>query len=84
MNTEQQIQALQAEVRRLSGMVSDLQMQVNKNNFSNLKVYTTPVQFKSINVFPKDDTVINTVTVNSTGRITIKDDTGTTRYIPYF
>lgn len=75
---------LQLQIETLTKRLSELEVLFNKNRFSNLSVSDVPVQFKQPNIYPKDETSIATSTVNSTGRIAIKDEYGTVRYIPYF
>lgn len=75
---------MEQQIQDLQNQIDELKRQVYKNQFSNLFVFDEQVQFKTNLIFNKDDTPIATSTVNSTGRIAIKDNTGTTRYIPYF
>jgi hypothetical protein len=95
MTPEEKIQKLQEDMdsmrksfeKTISSAIStieDLKKQVYRNQFSNLFVFDEEVQFKAKLIFPVDTTVINTATVNSTGRIAIKDALGVVRYIPYF
>jgi hypothetical protein len=76
MDNETRIKELEIEVKRLRDFVY-------KNDFSNLYVYDTPVQFKKPNLYPTDNTAIATSTTDSTGRIAILI-AGVTKYLPYF
>ena len=75
---------MQEEINQLKTEIAELKKQVYKNQFSNLYVFDEQVQFRTAVIFPKNDTPITTSITDSTGKIAIKDDTGTTRYIPYF
>ena len=81
---EEQIKQLQSEIENLKMEVGTLKGMIFKNQFSNLYVFDEQVKFRSALIFPTDTTSILTATTNSTGRVTIKDDAGNTRYIPYF
>lgn len=74
---------MQEEINKLKQEIEQLRNFIYKNDFSNLYVYTTPVQFKRPNKYPKNDTAIATSTTDSTGKIAVDID-GTTRYIPYY
>jgi SMC interacting uncharacterized protein involved in chromosome segregation len=80
---------MEEQIFDLQRQIDELKRQVYKNQFSNLYVFDEQVKFRSNLIFPKDETQITctsvvTSTWKSDGRITIKDDTGATRYIPYF
>lgn len=80
MNTEEQIKILQREIEELKRVVY-------KNQFSNLYVFDEQVKFRNTTIYPKDETSISMAGLtagSSLGRIKIKDDVGTTRYIPYY
>ena len=85
---EQQIQNLQDQINELKALVV-------KNNFSNLYIFDTPVQFRrEINFklapaaqklfyFPTDNTDPTSGGGAATGRIPI-DIAGATKYLPYY
>jgi hypothetical protein len=74
---------MQEEINKLKQEIEELKNLVFKNNYSNLYIYDTPVQFKKANLYPTDNTAIATSTTDSTGRIPILI-AGVTKYIPYF
>lgn len=78
------LESKNTEIDNLNSQISELKRQVYKNQFSNLYVFDEQVQFKNNLIFPKLDTPIATSTTDSTGKILIKDSTGTVRAIPYF
>jgi len=95
MNQQEEIKNLQNRLDKLQSLfetslkdanskIESLKIQIYKNQFSNLYIFDEEVKFRNILIFPKLDTPIATSTTDSTGKIAIKDDTGTTRYIPYF
>lgn len=83
---------MEQEIQNLRAELEDLKRQFYKNNFSNLFVYNTPVQFQrqidftltptgqKLIYVPVDNTAL---TGGITGRIKI-DVGGNTRYIPYY
>lgn len=74
---------MQEEINKLKQEIAELRALIIKNSFSNLYVFDTPVQFKRVNMYPTDNTVITTSVTDSTGRIAITI-AGATKYIPYF
>jgi len=75
------------KIAQLEKDIIELKRVVFKNQFSNLYVFDEEVKFRSKLIFPKDETSISIsgLTVGSSfGRIAIKDDTGATKYIPYY
>ena len=62
--------------------IKNIEQKINKDSFSNLKVFNEQVKFNNMIIVKKDETSISSGA--SKGRITIKDDTGAIRYIPYF
>ncbi len=87
METEERIKKLESIVADLQNQIisvsdnaNDISDESTTTQFSNLEVKNAPVQFRFPNVYPKDDTAVN----GSTGRIAIKTEDGTSRYLPYF
>jgi hypothetical protein len=75
------------EIQNLQKQIDELKRVVYKNNFSNLYVFDEQVQFRNTTIYPKNEVSISMVGLtagSSFGRIAIKDDVGTTHYIPYY
>lgn len=78
---------MEEQIKDLQNQIDELRRQVYKNQFSNLYVFDEQVKFRNTTIYPKDETSVSIagLTVGSSfGRIAIKDDVGTTHYIPYF
>ena len=76
---KQTIAKLEREVADLSMQVKALTTRFNKNNFSNLFIFETPVQFNKRNVYPGDTTAAGAYK----GRIAVMID-NVVQYLHYF
>ena len=74
--------------KTLEQRISDLEKSSNNNgtfnNLNSLMDFKSPVKFRQPSIYPKDNTVIDTTTIKSTGRIKIILGDGTVAYIPYY
>ena len=72
---------LVALVQAQQQKIDELERLIHKDNFSNLRIFRTPVEFIQPNIYPLDDTDPTGGGGAATGRIPVKIN-GVIKYLP--